>query len=62
MSYGTLLRTDIPVDTHLVGNADVVAALVTARTAEVAQLSLDMVMGKCNWVEETTACRWHVRC
>lgn len=53
IAYDGLLRLDIPDETRLVGYADDVAALITARTAELAQHKLNQVMRRVNaWMTD----------
>jgi len=44
ISYDDILRTEMPSDTYLVGYADDIAAIITARHAEDAQRKLNQVM------------------
>lgn len=44
ISYDSLLRTEMPEETRLVGYADDVAALIAARDVELAQIKLNEVM------------------
>jgi len=53
VSYDSLLRLDMPDETLLVGYADDVAALVSARTVEHAQLKLQTVMRRVDeWMRD----------
>lgn len=53
VSYDSLLRLKMPKDTFLVGYADDVAAVIVARSTELAQFSLNQVMRQVNgWMEQ----------
>ncbi|KAG8229087.1 hypothetical protein J437_LFUL010770 [Ladona fulva] len=50
--YDSLLRTDMPEKTFLVGYSDDIAAVIEARNPELAQLQLNKVMRRVNaWME-----------
>lgn len=53
VAYDSLLRTEMPKETLLVGYADDVAALIAARDVELAQLKLNQVMRTVNrWMAD----------
>lgn len=53
ISYDGILRMEMPKDTSLVGYADDIAATITARNMEEAQMKLNQVMRRvCRWMEE----------
>lgn len=52
-SYDSLLRLEMPADVSLVGYADDVAVVITARSSEIAQLKLNQVMRRVSfWMKE----------
>ena len=53
MAYDGVLRLEMPTDCFLVGYADDVAAVIQARTIELAQVKLDVIMRRITrWMDE----------